>query len=466
MGKRMQKGLMRLSCAVVALILMFGFVGWSRGAAKPSGRKAAVKEAPAKKPVKEATPRKGHSADTAPTVKGIGIDASPGPIDSKSAMMVEVSTGAKLLEYNADLLIEPASFTKVMTLYLLFERIREGKVSLKDELWVSEEAWRTGGSKMFVGVGSKVPLEELIKGITVVSGNDACVAVAEHLSGSIGSFAEAMNNKAKELGMTNSHFVNPHGLPAQGQATTSRDMATLGASYLRRFPEAIRYHSMREYTYNGITQYNRNHLILKDPSVDGLKTGFVDAAGYHLSATAQRDGMRLLAVVMGAANPGTREREAMKLLNFGFRHYALVHPFADGQPIVSAKIWKGEKSELGLYPLDAASVLVPEPQRNALKWDVRVREDITAPISENQPLGELVFTLADSPVRTVSLVSREEVPLGPWYKRLWHSIVQLHTVDWRWPLGIVVGLLALVGGAILVLNRRSMFRGSGSHYGR
>ncbi len=462
----MQKGFFRLACLIVTVVFTFSCAGQVQSAEKPTGRKAIIKETPARKPQKEAAPKKGPAADAPPSVKGVGIDASPGPIDAKSAMMVEVSTGAKLLEYNADEVIEPASFTKVLTLYLLFERIKEGKVSLKDELWVSEEAWRTGGSKMFLGVGTKVPLEELIKGITVVSGNDACVTVAEHLHGSIESFAAAMNNKAKEIGMTRSHFVNPHGLPAQGQVTTARDMATLGAAYLRRFPEAIRYHSMREYTYNGITQYNRNHLILKDPSVDGLKTGFVDAAGYHLSATAQRDGMRLLSVVMGAATPGIRERESMKLLNFGFRQYAMVHPFADGQPISSVKIWKGEKNEVGLYPVGAASVLIPQSQRNALKWDIRRQDEITAPVTENQPLGELVFVLSDSPVRTVALVSREEVPLGPWYKRFWHSILQLHTIDWRWPLGIAVVLLAFVGLVILVLNRRSMFKGSGTHYGR
>lgn len=175
------------------------------------------------------------------------------------------------------------------------------------------------------------------------------MAAAEHLSGSVDAFVDAMNRKARELGMNNTHFLNPHGLPADGQVTTARDMALLDSSYLKRFPDALRFHSMREYTYNNITQYNRNRLLLKDSTVDGLKTGFVTASGYHLAATARRDGMRLLAVVMGASTPAIREREALKLLNFGFRYYSLVQPFPEGQPLATVKVWKGVKDEVGLF---------------------------------------------------------------------------------------------------------------------
>ncbi|NLI81544.1 MAG: D-alanyl-D-alanine carboxypeptidase [Deltaproteobacteria bacterium] len=436
------------------------------GAEKGPPRKTGVKVMPGTKPSKERPAAKATPVETSPPPKGVGIEASPGHIDARSAMIVETHTGSTLLEYNADETIEPASFTKVLTLYLVFEALREGRVRLSDELWISEAAWRTGGSKMFVGMGTKVPLEELIKGITVVSGNDACVAVAEHLNGSVESFVNAMNVKAKELGMTRSHFMNPHGLPAEGQVTTARDMAKLGSSYLRSFPEAIRYHSIREYTYNNITQYNRNHLLLKDPSVDGLKTGFVGAAGYHLSATAQREGMRLLAVVMGAATPGAREREALKLLNFGFRNYAFVQPFPEGQPVGAIRVWKGEKDAVNLYPQELPGFPIAQTQRNTLKWEVRTLGEITAPVSQNQPLGELVFLVSDVSQKSIPLVSREEIPLGGVFKRMWHSVRQIHKLDWRWVAALLgfLGTIALVG--LLVSNRQSLFKRSRSPYGR
>ncbi len=321
---------------------------------------------PARKPPEAGREKKPRGAESArrsgqEAPKQSSSDLSPGQVEARSAILVDVSTGSTLFEQNADELIEPASFTKILTLYLLFEAMQQGKVSMSEGAWVSETAWRTGGSKMFVGVGTKVPLEDLIKGIAVVSGNDACVAVAEHLHGSLDTFVEAMNRKARELGMAQSHFLNPHGLPADGQITTAKEMAILDTAYLQRFPESLRFHSMREYTYNEITQYNRNHLLLKDSTVDGLKTGFVEAGGYHLAATAQRDGMRLLAVVMGAERPAIREREALKLLNYGFRNFTMVLPFPDGQPVKTIKVWKGIQDQVDLrsVPGEPASARSP-----------------------------------------------------------------------------------------------------------
>gem|GEM_PF-247612 len=387
-----------------------------------------------------------------------GSDLSPGQVNARAGVLVEVSTGTFLTEQNADEIIEPASFTKILSLYLIFEALQQGRIHLTDEVWISETAWRTGGSKMFVGVGTKVPLEELIKGIAVVSGNDACVAAAEHLHGSLDAFVEAMNHKARELGMTQSHFMNPHGLPADGQVTTARDMATLDLAYLQHFPESLKYHSMREYTYNNITQGNRNHLLFKDESVDGLKTGFVAAGGYHLSATAKRDGMRLLAVVMGAANPGTREREAMKLLNYGYRQYALVQPFPAGQPAATVKVWKGVRDEVALYPAQNATFLIPQSQKHLLKWDVSVPEEVAAPVEPQQPVGEMVFTVSDQPRKTVALVSYETVPRAGWFKRMWQTVLRVHKIDWRWISGISGGLFVLLVLFFLIGNLRS--RGS------
>jgi D-alanyl-D-alanine carboxypeptidase (penicillin-binding protein 5/6) len=379
-------------------------------------------------------------------------------VEARSAILVDVSTGSTLFEQNADELIEPASFTKILTLYLLFEAMQQGKVSMSEGAWVSETAWRTGGSKMFVGVGTKVPLEDLIKGIAVVSGNDACVAVAEHLHGSLDTFVEAMNRKARELGMAQSHFLNPHGLPADGQITTAKEMAILDTAYLQRFPESLRFHSMREYTYNEITQYNRNHLLLKDSTVDGLKTGFVEAGGYHLAATAQRDGMRLLAVVMGAERPAIREREALKLLNYGFRNFTMVLPFPDGQPVKTIKVWKGIQDQVDLHTQEKASFTVSQAQKQQLRWEVQAPEEITAPVQAGQSLGQVVFFLGDQPKRTIPLVSRQEIELAGWFKRTWQTVLRVDKIDWKWVGMIFGGLLALTVLLLFISSRRSRSR--------
>ncbi len=394
--------------------------------------------------------------------RGKASDTSPGHVNARGAILQEVTTGTSILEYNADELIEPASFTKVLSLYLIFEAIQQGNLKLTDEILVSETAWRTGGSKMFVGVGTRVPLEELIKGIAVVSGNDACVAVAEHLYGSADAFVEAMNRKAGELGMSKSRFMNPHGLPAEGQITTARDMGTLAVAYLRRFPESLRFHSMHDYSYNNISQYNRNRLLLKDPSVDGLKTGFVGAAGYHLTATARKDGMRLVAVVMGAGTPGAREREAAKLLNYGFRQYALAQPFELGKPVGTVKVWKGMKNDLEVYAAETATFLIPQAQKKSLRWEMHMPSEITAPVAVDQQMGELVFYVSDEAKKTVALVSHDEVLKAGWLKRSWQTILRINQIDWRWFAGTVGGIALVVLLMMFIANRRSSKRSRSS----
>ena len=445
---------------ILFLLVAFSlsFPGNGIGVEPGAGKKTTVKPGHGKAKHERPAPDKAAPGDK---TQGKGAsDSSPGEINAKAAILLEVTTGTVLFEQNADELIEPASFTKVLSLYLIFEALQRGNIRMQDEAYISDMAWRTKGSKMFVGVGTRVPLEELIKGIAVVSGNDACVAAAEHVSGSVEAFVDNMNRKAKQLGMDHSHFLNPHGLPAEGQITTARDMATLGAAYIRHFPEVLRYHSMREYTYNNITQHNRNHLLNKDPSVDGLKTGFIDAAGYHLASTAQREGMRLLSVVMGAATPRIRERESMKLLNFGFRYYAMVQPFPEGQPVTTIKIWKGEKDEIGLYPAEMAAFVIPRTQKNLLRWEVHTTNDVTAPVQIKQPLGEVVFYVSDQPRRNVALVSQEDVNLAGWFKRSWQTVLQIHKLDWRWFAGITGGIALLLLIFFLISTRRTFFRRS------
>jgi len=240
-----------------------------------------------------------------------------------SAILMDMTTGRILFSHNADGTIQPASITKILSLYLADEAIREGRVRPEDPVKISRNAGRTGGSKMFLQSGSEIPLEELLKGMAVVSANDASVAVAEYIEGDVDVFVERMNRKAKELGMTSSVFRNPNGLPAKGQVTTARDMLTLAREYLRNFPESLNLHSQQYFTYREITQHNRNALLKRYPNADGLKTGWVHQAGYHIVATARRGNTRLIAVVMGAKNPKIRTRETEKLLDEGFRMVGL-----------------------------------------------------------------------------------------------------------------------------------------------
>ncbi|MGV8073873.1 MAG: D-alanyl-D-alanine carboxypeptidase family protein [Syntrophobacteraceae bacterium] len=440
-----------LSFLFVSLFLVLSLVAAGRGMAvsTSSSKKPALKSATTNKAPKPAAEkgegvqpgRVGAESRGSGAGKSASNELSPGQVDSRSAVLVEVSTGAVLFEQNADEPIEPASFTKILSLYLVFDALQQGRIHLNDDVWIGESAWRTGGSKMFVGLGSKVPLEELIKGIAVVSGNDACVAAAEHLYGSVDTFVEAMNRKAEELGMSKSRFLNPHGLPADGQITTARDMAALDTAYLKHFPESLRFHSMHDYSYNNIVQFNRNRLLLKDPTIDGLKTGYIEASGYHLSATAQKDGMRLIAVVMGAASPAVREREAMKLLNYGFRYYTMVRPFAAGQPAATVKVWKGVKDVVDLYPAEAASFLIAQAQQKSLRWEMHPPEEITAPVSANQSCGEMVFYVSDQPKRTIALVTHEDVARAGWFKRVWQTILRVNMINWKWVSGISGGLI-------------------------
>ncbi len=240
-------------------------------------------------------------------------------ITSRSAILMDMTTDRILFAHNADAAIQPASITKVLTLYVADEAIREGVVHPQDPVKISRKAGQTGGSRMFLQAGSQLPLEELLKGMAVVSANDASVAVAEYIGGNTEKFVERMNRKARELGMYNSCFRNPNGLPAKGQVTTARDILTLARAYLQHFPESLSIHSQQYYTYRRITQHNRNTLLSRYPNTDGLKTGWVRKAGYHLVATAKRGDTRLIAVIMGAKNPKVRSREAEQLLDEGFR---------------------------------------------------------------------------------------------------------------------------------------------------
>jgi D-alanyl-D-alanine carboxypeptidase (penicillin-binding protein 5/6) len=336
---------------------------------------------------------------------------------------MEGASGQILAAHNKEEKIAPASFAKVLTLYIVYDALRSGKIHLTDEVYISKKAWETGGSKMYLEVGTKVPLEEIIKGIAIVSGNDACVAVAEHISGSTEVFVNMMNDTAHKLVMTSSHFDNVHGLPSPQQYTTAYDMAILARSYINSFPDALHVHSTLEYTYSGIRQDNRNTLLRKDPSVDGLKTGFIAEAGYHLLATAKRDARRLIAVVMGAKNQGIRAEEALKLLNYGYRNFAFVSLFTKGQVLYDMPVWKGQRNDLHIVPGEEGMIVVPAEAKNKLEYEQIVPEYVVAPIEKNQQIGQYIVKIGANIIRSIPLVAETEVPKAGFVKLMWHSMI-------------------------------------------
>lgn len=280
-------------------------------------------------------------------------------VKAKGAVLMDSLTGDILLAHHARLQIPPASFVKLLTLYVVFDALKHQKIKLTDEVHVSKKAWQTRGSKMFIEVDTKVPVEELIKGIAVVSGNDASVAIAEPLYGDVDTFTRVMNRYAQRLGMKDSFFVNPHGLPAQDHLTTAYDMAVLARHYVNQFPEALRFHRLQTYTYQETEQRNRNGLLKRDDAVDGLKTGWVVESGYNLVATAKRQNHRLIAVVMGAQTPAIRERETLKLLNYGYQNFTLLDLFEAGQVLAELPVWKGEQDTVPVVAAQTPAMLIP-----------------------------------------------------------------------------------------------------------
>lgn len=332
----------------------------------------------------------------------------PFSVISEAAVLMNAYSGQIICAKNPDELIAPASLTKIMTLVVTYDEIDNGFASLDDQVSISEKAWRTGGSKMFVAVNSTVPLHQLLEGIAVVSGNDACVAVAEHIAGSEDVFVEKMNRKAAEIGMRNTVFKNSHGLPAE-QHTTARDMALLAHYYINKHPETLRMHSTKEMTYNAITQPNRNGLLWLDGGFDGLKTGWFSTAGYHIVATAHRDQDRFIAVVMGAQSAKQREAIAQQLINYGFRNFTTVEVLDPQKVLEQAAVLKGKQDHVALGAAHSLKLTLP---RHTLD-DVVVQKDfvgsITAPVSQGQELGTARVIMQDKELASVPLVALETV---------------------------------------------------------
>ncbi|WP_372748439.1 D-alanyl-D-alanine carboxypeptidase family protein [Litorivivens sp.] len=352
---------------------------------------------------------------------------APPQLAAKSWILMDANSGEVITEHNADERLPPASLTKLMTSYVLSYWLENGQVSNDDMVTVSKNAWAqnpifNGSSLMWIEVGKQVSIGELHRGIVVSSGNDACVAVAEYIAGSEASFAQVMNQHAVRLGMKNSHFVNSHGLPDDDHYSSARDMAILSRAILD-YPAEYDLYKEKEFTYNGIRQTNRNRLLWSDPSVDGLKTGHTDAAGYCLVSSAEREGMRLISVVMGTKSESARERETQRLLAYGFRFFETHHLYTAGTELSKTRVWKGAADEVSLGVKEEVFLTIPRGQHDQLDATLSVDEVLTAPIREGQEYGELVVSLDGKELVRSPLIALQDVEQGGLVKRLWDAIV-------------------------------------------
>jgi D-alanyl-D-alanine carboxypeptidase (penicillin-binding protein 5/6) len=337
--------------------------------------------------------------------------------DAQSAVLMDGLTGQVLFEQNPGLRIPPASFVKVMTLYLVYDAIRAGQIKMDDMVTVSERAWRMQGSKMFIKVGERVKVEDLMKGVAIASGNDACIALAEHLSGSEETFVSKMNEKAKLLGLKDSQFKNSHGMPGEDQYTTAMDMAILSKRYIEDHPEALVLHSTVEFEYNGIRQGNRNILLQKNIGVDGLKTGHVEESGYHLAATAKRDGQRMIAVVMGCDKVRKRAPEAQKLLEYGFKNFSTVEAVKKGATFGPVKVRRGKLNQVILTAAGDGRVTVAKGKENLVSAVPQLPQFIVAPIQKGQVVAKVFIQNEGKAVKEVNLIaslSVEKSLIPPW----------------------------------------------------
>jgi len=342
---------------------------------------------------------------------------SPPAINAESYILMDFHSNRILMQKNPHARVEPASITKMMTAYVVFDEIRKGQLSLSDSATISEKAWRTGGSKMFIEVDKQVNIEDLIRGMIVQSGNDASIALAEHIGGSEEVFASMMNKAAADLGMNNSHFKNATGLPEEDHYVSAYDVALLGQALVRNFPDLYHIYSEKEFTYNDIKQHNRNTLLWRDPTVDGFKTGHTESAGYCLATTSSRNGMRVVNVVMGTESEKARADETQKMLNYGFRFYETHKLYPAGQKQAVADVWKGDAEEVSLGLADDLFITIPKGSYEQLQAGVDIPGQLQAPIAKDQVLGQLTIMLEDTVVAERPMVALEAVPQGGWWTR-------------------------------------------------
>lgn len=350
-------------------------------------------------------------------------DLPPPDLTARSWVLMDHNTGWILAEHQSDQRIEPASLTKLMTVYLVFEELQKGTIKLDDKVHVSEKAWRTGGSRMFIEVDTQVTVENLLKGVIIQSGNDASVALAEHVAGTEEAFASRMNDRADRLGMKNTHFTNAPGLPDPDHYSTARDLALLAASLIREFPDYYKWYSIREFTYNNITQHNRNVLLGRDEAIDGVKTGYTENAGYCLIGSGRKDGMRLVAIVTGTDSPKRRAEEVHALLKYGFASYESKLLFDGGKPAARVQVYKGKLDNVSVAVERPMYITVARGKEPELKADLQVPESVMAPVNSGQPLGEVKVTLAGDALMETPLVAMNSIERGTWWQVALDSVL-------------------------------------------
>lgn len=342
----------------------------------------------------------------------------PPPVEARGYILMDFQSGQVLGEFKADERMEPASLTKLMTSYVVYKEMQGGRIKLSDRVTISERAWRMEGSRTFVPLGKQVSVEDLLKGMIVQSGNDATVALAEHVGGSEEVFVSLMNQEAKRLGLTGTHYVDSTGMPNPQHYTTARDLATLTRAMIHDFPEHYQLYSMRAFTYNGITQQNRNKLLWSDKSVDGVKTGHTESAGYCLVASALQDNMRLISVVLGTVSEDARAEESEKLLSYGFHFYETRRLYGANQPLSNVHIWKGETESLPLGLQQELYIAIPRGQYGGLNAGMKIQKPIIAPASKGAPYGSLNISLNGQTLVAKPLVALKGVAEGSLFQRI------------------------------------------------
>ncbi len=352
------------------------------------------------------------------SLSAITLIPAPPKLAATGYILMDHLSGQILSSENPDARLEPASLTKIMTSYVVFYELETGHVRLDEKVRVSEKAWRAPGSRMFIKEGTEVSVEKLLKGMIIQSGNDSSIALAEFTAGSEEAFVDLMNSHARELGLTNSHFANSTGLPHADHYTTPKDVAALSSALIKRFPEYYKWFSIKKYTYNKITQNNRNLLLFRDKSVDGLKTGHTNAAGYCLVATAIRNDMRLITVVMGTKSERARADESQKLLNYGFRFYETHRLYGADEQIKTIRIWQGEQESLALGVDRELYVTVPRGQYKKLNASMMINQAIVAPVKAGSTLGHIEIKLGDKLVAQPELVALHSVAEGGLFQKL------------------------------------------------
>lgn len=357
-----------------------------------------------------------------PAAASVPIVPTAPQLAASSYLLIDANSGAVLVEHNADEPLPPASLTKMMTSYIASLEILRGQLKEEDLVLVSEKAWRKGGSKMFIEVGAQVRVIDLLRGIIIQSGNDASIAMAEHIAGSEEAFADLMNAHAERLGMTNTHFENSTGWPAEGHVSSARDLAKMAKAIIRDDPEHYQIYKEKEFLWQGIKQPNRNLMLWRDSTVDGLKTGHTEEAGYCLVASAEREGMRLISVVMGTSSEAARAAETQKLLTWGFRFFETKTFYKPGQVLSNARVWAGEQNAVEVGLTDGLVMTMPKGQMDKLEASITMNNAIKAPIAAGDVLGQVEVSNGEEIVHTAPVVALADVEEAGIFGRLWDSI--------------------------------------------